>query len=126
MITAIITGQQTVTATGPVPATTGLSIAGVTGDCTVHVRVQGLSAVAGLATAAIVLEDTVNAFVAVVPVAEFQARGVVENQAEQHFLFRKYELPTCRFGVASAALRVNVYSLGGTTPSLTLDAWLED
>jgi hypothetical protein len=125
-IAALTTGQQTVTGTGPVTPTTGLDISGVTGDCTVHVRVQGLSAASGKASAAITLEDSVNAFTASVPVKEIQAQSTVEAQAEQHFIFRKYELPTCRFGTASAVLRVNAVALTGTTPSLTLDAWLED
>jgi len=126
MIAALTTGQQTVTATGPVPLTTGLDISGITGDCTVHIRVQGLTAVTGKAAAAITLEDSVNAFAAAVPVAEAQAISVVDPVAEIHIIFRKYQLPSCRFGVAGALLRVNVVSLSGVTPSLTLDAWLEE
>jgi hypothetical protein len=124
-ISNITTGAQTVTATGAVTATTGLDISGVTGDYTVHLRVQGLSSASGTPTAAIQLEDTVNAFTAVLPVAVINVQGTVDTKAEQHFEWRKYQLPTARFGTASAKLRVNVMTLGGTTPSLTLDSWLE-
>ena len=125
-ISGITTGQQVVTATGAVTPTGGLDISGVTGDCTVHVRVQGLSSASGTPKCAITLEDSVNAFTASVPVCELPAiQGTVSTNAELMFIFRKYQLSTCRFGTASAVLRANVVSLGGTTPSLTLDAWLE-
>jgi hypothetical protein len=121
----ITTGQQTVTGTGAVTATTGLDISGITGDCTVHYRVQGLSAVSGTPKATIAVEDSVNAFTAAVTVGTKQIQGPVASNAEVAGSFRKYELPNCRFGTASAVLRVNVTVLAGTTPSLTLDAWLE-
>jgi hypothetical protein len=124
-ISAITTGAQTVTATGAVTPTAGLDISGVTGDCTVHVRVQALSSASGTAKLALVLEDSVNAFTASLPVAELQAQATIDTKAEQHFIFRKYQLPTCRFGTGSAVLRANVYTLGGTTPTCTIDAWLE-
>lgn len=124
-ISAITTGAQTVTATGAVTATTGLDISGVTGDCTVHLRVQGLSAASGTPKTTIQLEDSVNGFTASIPVAVKEVQGPVDTKTEMHFSWRKYELPNARFGTASAVLRANVMVLGGTTPSLTLDAWLE-
>jgi hypothetical protein len=126
MISNITTGAQTVTGTGAVTATTGLDISGITKDCTVHVRVQSLSAATGIPVAAITLEDSVNAFVAAVPVCELPGvTGPVDPKTEIHFIKRKYELANCRFGTTSAVLRVNVVSLTGGTPSLTLDSWLE-
>lgn len=121
----ITTGLQTVTATGAVTPTTGLDISGITGDCTVHLRVLGLSAASGTPKASITFEDSVNAFTASVPVAERQMQGTVDTKSEVHFVIKKYELPNCRFGTASAVLRANVVALAGTTPSLSLDAWLE-
>lgn len=124
-ISAITTAAQTVTATGAVTATTGLDISGITGDCTVHLRVQALSTASGTPKCAIQLEDSVNGFTAALPVALAQVQGTVDTKSEVHFSWRKYQLPTARFGTTSAVLRVNVETLGGTTPSLTLDAWLE-
>jgi hypothetical protein len=124
-IGALTTGAQTVTATGAVTPTTGLDISGITGDCTVHLRVQGLSAASGTPKARITLEDSVNAFTAVITSAEVDVQGTVVTQAEQHYVWKKYQLPSTRFGTTSAVLRVNVLGLGGTTPSLTLDAWVE-
>lgn len=124
-ISNITTGAQTVTTTGAVTATTGLDISGVTGDCTVHLRVQGLSAASGTPKATIQLEDSVNGFTAVQPVAVQEVQGPIATTSEVHFSWRKYQLPNARFGTASAVLRANVMVLGGTTPSLTLDSWLE-
>lgn len=125
-ISAITTGAQTVTATGAVTATTGLDISGVTGDCTVHLRVQGLSSASGTPKATIQIEDSVNGFTAVQPVCVKEVQGTIDTKSEMHFSWRKYELPNARFGTASAVLRANVMVLGGTTPSLTLDSWLEN
>lgn len=124
-ISALTTGAQTVTATGAVTATAGLDISGVTKDATIHLRVQNLSSASGTPIATIQLEDSVNAFTASLPVALTEVQGTVSTQTEKHFSWRKYELPNCRFGVASSVLRVNVMTLAGTTPTLTLDAWLE-
>lgn len=119
----ITTGAQTVTATGAVTPTAGLDVSGITGDYTVHVMVSALSASSGTPTATIQLEDTVNAFTAVLPVAVKEVQGTIGQ--EQYFSWRKYELPNLRAGTASAKLRANIMSIGGSTPSLTLHSWIE-
>jgi hypothetical protein len=124
-IGSIITGNPTVTATGAVTTTTGLDISGITTDCTIHLRVQALSSASGTPKATIQLEDSVNGFTAVQPVAVVECQGTIDSKAEQHFIWRKYQLPNARFGTASAVLRANVMVLSGTTPSLQLDSWLE-
>jgi hypothetical protein len=124
-IGSIITGNPTVTATGAVTTTTGLDISGISGDFTVHLRVQALSASTGTAKASIQLEDSVNGFTASVPVAVKEVQQTINTNCEQHFSWRKYELPNLRAGTGSAVARVNVTVLGGTTPSLTLDSWIE-
>lgn len=121
----ISTGQQAVTTTGAVTPTGGLDISGISGDYTIHVRVQNLSSASGTPQADIVLEDSVNAFTAIVQVAAVNVQGTIDSKTEQHYSFRKYQLPTLRAGTASAVLRVNVQKLNGTTPALTLDAWIE-
>ncbi len=121
----ITTGAQTVTATGAVTAIAGLDISGITGDYTVHVRIQNLSAASGTPKLTLQLEDSVNAFTASLPVAVKEVTGPIATNAEQHFTWRKYELPNLRCGTGSAVLRANVMAIGGTTPTCTLDAWLE-
>ncbi|GAC1700075.1 MAG: hypothetical protein NVS9B4_00790 [Candidatus Acidiferrum sp.] len=125
-ISNITTGQQTVTATGPVTAVAGLDISGVTGMCAVHVRIQSLSAAAGIPKVAITLEDSVNGFTASVPVAMLKPQqGTIDTKTEVHRIWQKYDMASCRFGTVGAVLRANVVSLSGTTPSCTIDSWLE-
>jgi hypothetical protein len=122
---AITTNAQTVTATGAVTPTAGLDISGITGDYTVHLRIQALSSASGTPNVAITLEDSVNAFTASVPVCEQQYTGTIDTKTELHFSWRKYQLPKLRAGTASAVLRANVVAIGGTTPTTTLDSWIE-
>jgi hypothetical protein len=124
-ISALTTGSQTVTTTGAITPTTGLDISGVTGDCTVHVRVQALSAASGTPKVSVQLEDSVNAFTASIANKVIEAQGTIVTTAEQHFIWRKYELPNVRFGTTSAVLRLNATVLSGTTPTCTVDGWLE-
>lgn len=124
-IGSIVTSNPTVTATGAVTTTTGLDISGITGDYTIHLRIRALSAASGTPSCAISLEDTVNAFTASVPQVVQEATGTIDSKSELHFSWRKYQLPQLRAGTASAKLRANVVSLSGTTPSLTLDSWIE-
>jgi len=124
-IGSITTGAQTVTATGAVTSTSGLDISGITGDYTIHVRIQNLSTASATPKLTLQLEDSVNAFTAVLPVVVKEVTGPIATNAEQHFSWRKYETPNLRAGTGSAVLRANVMALGGTTPSLTLDSWLE-
>lgn len=116
----ITTDAQTVSATGPVTPTTGLDISGITGDFTVLAEVSALSAASDAPGARIVLEDTVNAFTAALPVAVWDVAGPIVTPVKVSW--RKYELPSLRAGVANAKLRVNVVALSGTTPSLTVAA----
>ena len=124
-IGSIVTSNPTVTATGAVTTTTGLDISGITGDYTVHLRIQALSTASGTPSVSIQLEDSVNAFTASRVVLAKETQGTIDTKSELHFSWRKYELPLLRCGTASAVLRANVVALGGTTPSLTLDSWIE-
>ena len=126
-ITPIITGQQTVTSTGPVTPATGLDISGVTGYCTVHIRLQGLSATAGaIPKVTLSMEDTVNAFANSLTVWTQGVQGAIDATNEVQLAIPKHNIPA-RFGTANAALRINVLGIGAVTGSATLklDAWLE-
>lgn len=131
-LTDLTTGIQTVTATGAVTPTAGVDISGMTGDATLCIEVLELTSGA---TAAIQVEDTVNAFTAVVGQWIEQVAGQMGatswtqgayNPLSQKGSVRKYQLPNMRLGTASGKARVNVTQLTGTSPSLTLHAWIEN
>jgi hypothetical protein len=124
----ITSGQQTVTATGAVTPAAGLDISGITGDFTIHLRVQGLSVGNGVPLAQIQVEDSLNAFGASMAHAEAFAYGKIDPNAEECFSWRKYQVRDLRAGTAGAVLRFNVVGLNPTSfgpPSLTLDGWIE-
>jgi hypothetical protein len=116
--TSLTTDPQVLTAAGPATPTTGLDISVLTGDYTLEITVQALSAASGTPQARIVLEDTINAFTNAVPVAEVNVQGPIVMPVT--YLFRDDEVPTLRIGSASARLRLNVYMLNGTSPSITV------
>jgi hypothetical protein len=116
--TSLTTDPQVLTAAGPAAPTTGLDISGLTGDYTLEMTVQALSAASGTPQARIVLEDTVNAFTNAIPVAEITVQGPIVVPVTH--LFRSDEIPALRIGTASAKLRLNVYLLNGTSPSITV------
>lgn len=119
----ITTGIQTVTAAGAVTGT--LDTSAITGNFTLHLRVWSLSAISGVASAMIALQDTANAsaFSDAVTVVQVPLRGTVGT--EQAWCFRHYETPNARFGSTNTKFRVNVLSLTGGSPQLKLEAWLE-
>jgi len=116
--TTLTTDPQTLTAAGPAAPTTGLDISGLSGDYTLEITVQALTAASGTPKARVVLEDTVNAFTNSVAVVEMNIQGPI-NTPVTH-LFRSDEAPSLRLGTTSAKLRLNVYELDGTTPSITV------
>src|ERR1700690_116206 len=105
--TTLTTDPQTLTAAGPAAPTTGLDISVLTGDYTLEITVQALTAASGTPKARIVLEDTVNAFTNAVAVVETNIQGPI-NTPITH-LFRSDEAPSLRLGTTSAKLRLNVY-----------------
>jgi len=116
--TSLTTDPQTLTAAGPAAPTTGLAISGLSGDYTLEITVQALTAASGTPKARVVLEDTVNGFTNAVPVVEVNVQGPLTMPVT--YLFRDDEAPALRLGVTSAMLRLNVYDLEGTSPSITV------
>jgi hypothetical protein len=112
--------SQPLTAAGPVAPATGLDISALSGDYELQLEVTALSAAAGTPKARIILEDTVNAFTAAVPVALWNIQGPIDPTAPIKLSVLKDQAPSLRLGVANAKLRVNVVWLDGTTPSITL------
>jgi len=116
--TSLTTDPQVLTAAGPAAPATGLNISALTGDYTLEITVQALSAASGDSAARVVLEDTVNAFTAAIPVVEVAVQGPITMP--RTYLFRSDEAPDLRIGTANASLRLNVYELDGTSPSITV------
>lgn len=120
-ITDITTAEQTITTTGAVTPTAGLDISGISGDFTIKIAMRSLTAAK---TCRIQLEDSVNAFTAVVAVWSTNFIGSLTSATDEVLSIRKYQLPNNRFGTSSAVLRVNVTAIDATTTAI-LHAWLE-
>ncbi len=116
--TTLTTDPQTLTAAGPAAPTTGLAISSLSGPYTLEITVMSLTAASGTPKARVVLEDTVNAFTAAEPVFEIDIGGPITIPVT--YLKRDDEVPDLRIGQANAALRLNVYELDGTSPSITV------
>lgn len=117
----ITTGVQTFTATGALTPTAGLDISGITGDYTIWVQVESLTAAK---KCLIQLEDSVNAFTASIGVATFNPVGALAKEADIRYSLRKYQCPTLRAGTTSAVARINVTQIDSATTG-KVHAWIE-
>jgi hypothetical protein len=120
----LTTGQQTLTAAGAVTPSTGLDISALAGDYMLEVEVQDLHSASGTPAARVVIEDSVNAFTAALPVAEFSFSGKITTPVKVSVTNRT--APGARLGTGSAVIRANVVKLDGGTPSITLTAALHN
>lgn len=77
------------------------------------------------AVALFAVYDSVDAFTNKQPVAVFSVAGKVGAEA-QVFSVKKYQVPSARFGTASAVLRLELVSLTGSSPSVTYEAFVND
>jgi ABC-type transport system involved in cytochrome bd biosynthesis fused ATPase/permease subunit len=132
-ITALSTSLQSITATGPVTPTAGVSVAGMTGDAMVCLEIVSMTAGK---TARIQLEDSVNAFTAsnalwVQDVTGQMGQGTTAfaqgayNPTTDKRTVRKYQLPNSNIGVASGVVRLNVTVIDGSA-ELVMNAWIEN
>jgi hypothetical protein len=109
----------TTTSTGVLAGT--LDISGVTGDFTIELTYENLTAAAGVPATCLVFEDSTDGFVSdIQPVALDAVRGPVFQTATVEKTRRSYTAPTLRAGVTNAKLRARVNTLTGTSPSLTV------
>jgi hypothetical protein len=119
-ISAITTGEQSVTSTGAI--TGSLNTAALTGGFTVKIRVRGLTSAQNIQIA---LEDTAN----VTPFSDalqpwsVTFAGVAEAEGATQSV-RSYQIPACRFGATNTALRLNAQVVTGS-PTALVQAWLE-
>ncbi len=120
-ISAITTGERTVTTTGAL--TGSLDTSALTGDYTIKLRCRGLTA--STQNLQIALEDTASATPfndATQPwVASFAGAQPTEGVT---LSVRSYQIPACRFGAANTALRFNAQAVNGS-PSAKVEGWLE-
>jgi hypothetical protein len=114
----------TVTAAGAVTPDTGLDISAAAKDYMLSLQINELKAVSGVPRARIAIEDTVDAFTTPLLVAMVDIGGPIKPGSPCNFSWRSNEVPSLRVGTADAKLRVTVLALSGTTPSLTLEAYL--
>jgi len=118
--------SQPLTAAGPVAPSTGLDISGLSGDYMLQIDVLDLHCASGTPKARVIIEDTVNAFTASIPVCELNLVGPIVAGAPVTQTWRSDRAPSLRLGTASAKLRANVAGLDGTTPSITLRVTLHN
>ncbi len=119
-IGAITTGVQTVTASGAVTPTAGLDISGITGDWTVKVEVQSLTAAKKSKIQIETSTDSTNwTALTIVDVS-----GQVTSAADKVYSTRKMSNPSAPFGTSGGVCRANVLSIDSGA-SLSLRAWVE-
>jgi hypothetical protein len=100
-----------------------LDISGVTGDFTVRLRVEALTAAKNIQIA---IQDSVDGFVAdIVTRKTINVKGAVLTGAMLDVIeCRKYDIPSMRFGTANARMRINVLAIDAAT-SATVTCWYE-
>jgi len=116
----ITTGEQTVSATGPVSGT--LNTSALSGDWSVKVRIRGLAAGKRIMLS---LEDTNNAtpFSDARTIAHWDTLGGMPTDGLTLTKYH-YESPSAKFGAANTALRVNCTAIDSGASAQIL-AWLE-
>lgn len=122
---AVQMGKATLTAAGAVGTPGTLDISALSGDYSIIVEVSALSAASGVPSARVQLEDSVNAFTNVIAVEVFHFLGPITSAAPVRKTITNRDLPALRAGTGSAVLRANVVQLNGTTPSITVTAWVD-
>ena len=122
--TDITTGAQTATGTGALTGT--LDMHALSGNFTLKVQVTSLTCTTctSATNVKIVLEDSVNAFTASIPVAVVDVSGPIAGSGVTYSI-PWYQVPSLRLGVSSAVLRANVYSYGTNVTGVTVHAWIE-
>jgi hypothetical protein len=119
--------SQPITSAGPAAPTTGLAIATLTGAYELSLEVISFSTTSGVGHCRIVAEDSVNAFTAALPVAEWTFQCGVQGISPAASVKRTETSgaePGLRLNTTSAVLRFNVVEIDGTGASLTFQGIL--
>lgn len=99
---------------GPLADISGFT---TTADFTLRLVINGLTAAKN---AVVCIQDSVDGFVSdTVTLACVNPSGAVASGASIDFTWRKYQLPSARFGVTAGRLRVNIQSIDGSATATT-------
>jgi hypothetical protein len=102
-------------------ATQAFPISTLTGDWTLHLRVESLTAAKNIE---IGIEDSVDGITWITRFGR-NIKGAVSTSAMLDCLtLRKYDYPMLRFGTANAVLRLNVLAIDAATTAVTT-FWIE-
>lgn len=99
----------------------GIDISGITGDWTIKVQVEALTA---NKQCRLSFEDTVNDYTASLAGPTISFRGALDSAADKVKSFKKQDFPSLRLGTASAQLRLKLAELDSAA-AVTYRAWLE-
>lgn len=112
--------QATVTKTAAFTGT-GIDVSGFTGDWTLKIQVQALTANKNVRFGFV---DTVNDFTASVTGPTFSFTGQLAASYDRVKSFKKQAFPDLRLGTASAKLRLDVSRMDSAA-SVSYKAWIE-
>lgn len=102
-------------------ASQALPISSVTGDWTLRLRIESLTAAKNIEVA---FEDSVDGATWITRYARNIKGAVVTGAMIDLITIRKYDYPMLRFGTASAVLRLNVLAIDSSATAV-ITAWYE-
>ena len=100
---------------------TGIDVSGITGDWTVKLQIESLTAAK---QARFAFEDTVNDYTASLAGPTFSFKGSLTSSADKVKSFKKADFPSLRLGTASAQLRLKCSEMDSACTGVWR-AWLE-
>lgn len=99
----------------------GIDVSGITGDWTLKIQVESLTAAKNCRFA---FEDTVNDYTASLTGPTVSFKGALASSFDKVKSFKKADFPSLRLGTASAQLRLKLAELDASATSV-FRAWLE-
>ena len=107
----------------------GVDISAITADFTLVLEIKKVTANAGVTPKfALSIQDSVNAFTAMIPRATYNHQGAVNQDSKQHGLkmtWRKRDLVGLRAGTGSAVLRAVLDEVSGAGFSIEYEVYLQ-
>jgi hypothetical protein len=99
----------------------GVNVSGITGDWTIKLQVESLTAAK---KARFVFEDTVDDYTASLAGPAFSLSGQLSASSDKVKSFKKADFPSLRLGAGSAQLRLKLSEIDGSA-TCVYRAWLE-
>ena len=100
---------------------TEVDISGITGDWTLKLQIESLTAAKKIVLA---FEDTVDSFSAALAGPSYNTVGAVTLTADKVVSWTYRNWPSMRFGTGSAEIRLNCISIDGSA-TCVCRAWIE-